>query len=427
MTDLFSKFTKDSERVLMQARRIARGYKQQVITAEHLLLGLLNLTGSQAEQVLAELKANPAAIKTRLEATIKLEARRETTEPAIGYADRRQKLSVQSAHILSEAVAEAVEQQLDFVDTRLLILGMLRAENNAAGEFLAQHGVRLEAFRAAARLGEAPPVDVTQPATSERLLTRSKFPVSLSPMFLGLLLFTGLSGYLCYAGIGNSRRTLFLFVTGGWLISLALHEFGHALVAFWGGDSSVVDKGYLSLNPLKYTHPLLSIVLPMVFLLLGGIGLPGGAVYINRLAIRKNYMHSLVSAAGPLATLIFGVGLAIPFLFNLHRASLFEHYPFWAGLAFLISLQVFALLLNILPIPGLDGFGIVDPYLPPELLRIAAVIRPYGILLLFFVFLRIEAISRPFWEGVWKVLVFVNQDLGPLVGEGFHLFRFWTG
>ena len=68
-----------------------------------------------------------------------------------------------------------------------------------------------------------------------------------------------------------------------WKAQVALHEFGHALVAFWGGDRSVVDKGYLTLNPLKYTHPFLSLVLPMLILVLGGIGLPGGAVYINRL------------------------------------------------------------------------------------------------------------------------------------------------
>ena len=45
-------------------------------------------------------------------------------------------------------------------------------------------------------------------------------------------------------------------------------------------------RGYLTLNPLKYTHPLLSIVLPVLFLLMGGIGLPGGAVWVDRHAIR---------------------------------------------------------------------------------------------------------------------------------------------
>ena len=56
------------------------------------------------------------------------------------------------------------------------------------------------------------------------------------------------------------------FVLIGWIISLCLHEFSHALVAYWGGDTTVKDKGYLTLNPLKYTDPLMSIILPLVFL-----------------------------------------------------------------------------------------------------------------------------------------------------------------
>ncbi|MFQ3628339.1 MAG: site-2 protease family protein, partial [Cyanobacteriota bacterium] len=42
---------------------------------------------------------------------------------------------------------------------------------------------------------------------------------------------------------------LFVFVV--WIASVCLHEFGHALVAYWGGDRSVKEKGYLTLNPLK--------------------------------------------------------------------------------------------------------------------------------------------------------------------------------
>lgn len=72
-----------------------------------------------------------------------------------------------------------------------------------------------------------------------------------------------------------------IFVCLGWIISVCLHEFGHAIVAYWGGDTSVKDKGYLTLNPLKYTDINLSLTLPLIFLLMGGIPLPGAAVYIN--------------------------------------------------------------------------------------------------------------------------------------------------
>src|SRR5687768_15540217 len=47
----------------------------------------------------------------------------------------------------------------------------------------------------------------------------------------------------------------FAIVLFGWIFSLCLHEFSHALVAYYGGDYTVREKGYLTFNPLKYTHP----------------------------------------------------------------------------------------------------------------------------------------------------------------------------
>lgn len=73
----------------------------------------------------------------------------------------------------------------------------------------------------------------------------------------------------------------FLMVLGGWGVSLCLHEFGHAYVAYRGGDREVYFKGYLTLDPRKYTDPVFSIVLPLLILAIGGIPLPGGAVFIN--------------------------------------------------------------------------------------------------------------------------------------------------
>lgn len=70
-----------------------------------------------------------------------------------------------------------------------------------------------------------------------------------------------------------------IFVCVGWILSVCLHEFGYVIVAYGGGDTSVKDKGYLTLNPLKYTNINLSLVLPLFFLLIGGIALPGAAVY----------------------------------------------------------------------------------------------------------------------------------------------------
>ncbi len=83
------------------------------------------------------------------------------------------------------------------------------------------------------------------------------------------------------------------------VVGLMLHEWAHAMVAYFGGERSVVEKGYLTMDVRHYSHPLLSIGMPIVFLLLGGLPLPGGAVWINRAHIRSKWWDSAVSLAGP--------------------------------------------------------------------------------------------------------------------------------
>jgi Zn-dependent protease len=130
------------------------------------------------------------------------------------------------------------------------------------------------------------------------------------------------------------KAITFITVIVGWIFSLCLHEFSHAIVAYYGGDTSVKDKGYLTFNPLKYTHPFYSIVLPMIFLLLGGIGLPGGAVYIDTWRLRSRRWQAAVSLAGPAANLVVAIVLAIILAFAPISMS-----GIWPGLAFLALMQ----------------------------------------------------------------------------------------
>src|SRR3970040_1656278 len=103
----------------------------------------------------------------------------------------------------------------------------------------------------------------------------------------------------------------FLVVLIGWIFSLCLHEFSHALVAYYGGDNTVKEKGYLTFTPLKYTHPVFSLLMPIIFLLMGGIGLPGGAVYIERWRLRGPKWETAVSLAGPLSNALLALMLGL--------------------------------------------------------------------------------------------------------------------
>lgn len=96
----------------------------------------------------------------------------------------------------------------------------------------------------------------------------------VSPVFLALVAVMAVSGWAVWSEqlAANTGVAVFVFVVSGWVVSLCLHEYAHARTALHSGDLSVADKGYLTLNPLKYTHVLLSIVLPVIFLLMGGSG-----------------------------------------------------------------------------------------------------------------------------------------------------------
>lgn len=189
-----------------------------------------------------------------------------------------------------------------------------------------------------------------------------------SPIFLALLGLTALGGALAWVA-GSSPRPLaylgvFVFVIAGWLVSLCLHEFGHAVTAWRFGDRDAAVRGYLTLDPRRYSHPALSLVLPMVIIALGGIGLPGAAVYVQTWFMTPA-RRTLVSLAGPAANLVLAA-----VLLALTRAFFTaDHAVLWAGVAFLGFLQLTAVLLNLLPIPGLDGYDALEPHLSPETQR----------------------------------------------------------
>lgn len=242
-------------------------------------------------------------------------------------------------------------------------------------------------------------------------------PAGVSSIFLLLVAAFALAGAVLAAGDAGGVA-VFAFVFVGWVISLCLHEWGHAAVAYAGGDHAIAARGYLTLNPMLYADPMVSIVLPLAFLAMGGIGFPGGAVYVNTARLRGPLWRAAVSAAGPAMNLLFliGIGLVLRFAAPIG--------PFAAALSLLGYLQATALLLNLLPIPGLDGFGILESVLPPS---VSAAIRPISgfVMIAFFVAMfAAPALLRPLWDGARGLCQWVGIEPAS-VGAGFELFRFW--
>jgi Zn-dependent protease len=211
---------------------------------------------------------------------------------------------------------------------------------------------------------------------------------------------------------------VFLLVTVAWVFSVCLHEFGHALVAYHGGDHTVKEKGYLTLNPIHYTHPVFSILMPLVFLFMGGIGLPGGAVYINDHLLRSKGWRTGVSLAGPFMNLTLVFLLCQPFWWGVIDER------FGPALAFLIQLQICAVFFNLLPVPPLDGFRALAPWLPGELSDRLLASSQVFFFVLILVMWNVPAANNAFWDLVYSTMSRLGIDY-DLAREGWREFQFW--
>ncbi|MCM6777331.1 site-2 protease family protein [Nocardia sp. CDC159] len=246
-----------------------------------------------------------------------------------------------------------------------------------------------------------------------------------SPVFLLIVALAAVGGALAWDAehwsSTQARIGVFVLVVFGWIVSVCLHEFGHAYTAWRAGDREVELRGYLTLNPLKYSHPLLSIGLPIVFIALGGFALPGGAVYVHSHLFSPR-VQRLISGSGPAINAICAVVLlVIVRLFG----SAQSHAAFWFGLSFLAFLQVTATVLNLLPIPGTDGYGILEPSLSYRTRRSLDQLKPFGVLLLFAVLWGLEPARRAFF-GLVNTL-FDLSGVPPIWHQaGLYLVTFWS-
>jgi len=318
-------------------------------------------------------------------------------------------LSPATRYLLISAHREAEQIGHYRVDALHLLLALLYKDSTATAQRLEGAGLSIYAIRQYLASPGSTPKDARQ-----RPLPRLDGAVRVSPVFgipVGAMLVGGV-GLWSGALPGLTLPLTILFVVGGWVTSLCIHEFGHAFIAYLGGDRSVASAGYLSLNPLKYIHPLLSIGLPVLFLLLGGIGIPGGAVYLNEQAIRNNRWRSFASAAGPVSNLLFAILIGWPFLVFQGTVP-FGNEQFWAALAFLVFVELSAVVLNLIPIPPFDGFGIIAPWLSIELRILANRLGMLPLLVLFFLLWQGGPVSATFSNLVYDLssLLSIPPDL----------------
>ncbi|QSH41330.1 site-2 protease family protein [Lentisphaerota bacterium ZTH] len=151
------------------------------------------------------------------------------------------------------------------------------------------------------------------------------------------------------------------------IFSICTHEYMHARVALWQGDSTAADEGHLTLNPFKQMG-----VFSLVMLIF--IGIAWGSVPVNPSKMKHKYSDVLVSAAGPLTNLVLFVvfslllGVTIGLSSKYAAYTAFDAASPWqtANMLFNIGgiLNFILFVFNLLPIPGLDGWHVVSRLFP---------------------------------------------------------------
>jgi Zn-dependent protease len=142
------------------------------------------------------------------------------------------------------------------------------------------------------------------------------------------------------------------------VIAIPVHEMGHALAAYFLGDRSVRYFGYLTPNPRRFLDPLGVIA---VFIALVGWG---RRVPVQPNRISTPAQHVIHELGGPAANLIVAVvlGLLWQLLTRMGMASSLALSPALVGAAIYVivflNLSIFAF--QLLPIPGLDGWAVIE-------------------------------------------------------------------
>lgn len=167
------------------------------------------------------------------------------------------------------------------------------------------------------------------------------------------------------------------------IFAITVHEAAHGYAAKYFGDLTAYKAGRITLNPLKHIDPLGTILLPALTIMLGGI-LFGWAkpVPVDFARLRNPKKDMLwVAAAGPASNFVMAIFWALVMKLSLGMPEAFAIPLVLMGKAG-VAINIVLMVLNLLPLPPLDGGRIAVSLLPHELARPFAQLERYGFFIL---------------------------------------------
>ncbi|MCP5141885.1 MAG: site-2 protease family protein [Chromatiales bacterium] len=173
------------------------------------------------------------------------------------------------------------------------------------------------------------------------------------------------------------------------ILAITVHEVAHGWVAKQFGDPTADRAGRLTLNPFKHVDPVGTILIPAALVLAKTGFLFGWAkpvpVAFNRLGNPKRDM-ALVAAAGPGINLVMAIGwgvfLKLVFAYAGYSGAGADIKPFLYMAEVGIQINLVLMLLNLLPIPPLDGGRVLAGLLPDRAATLLGRIEPFGLIIM---------------------------------------------
>ena len=207
------------------------------------------------------------------------------------------------------------------------------------------------------------------------------------------------------------------------IFAITLHEAAHGYVARHFGDMTATMEGRLSLNPLRHIDPFGTVALPLILLaltkLLGGGIIFGWAkpVPVNFVNLRHPKRDMLwVAAAGPLSNFAMALVWAVLLKIGLWMPGSYFALPLALMGAAGVFFNIIIMVLNLVPLPPLDGGRILVSLLPHRLAWRVARIEPYGFLILI-VLLLTGVLGALLWPAIGTLMALVARMLGLTMGD----------